>query len=232
MLMVFIFIPSIALAISLSLTYTKQDKHVRQIYPSKLTRDEICMFGSPPSLSLYLSLLLLLHSLDLCDWNWSIFWSENIYIGEKPWRMHTCFLLAYVSVMMIIYQETSVVGSLFSRFSCACFCYSPSSNTILLANSHQFIHRRRERQSQGSGQNVYRSRFLWRPICRSLVCFLFSFLFFFFLLYVKREFYHFPIVTIDFLYWWNIRTFPKRFDERTELFCKWKMSKHINNIVV
>lgn len=35
-----------------------------------------------------------------------------------------------------------------SLFFCARFCYSPSSNTILLANSHQFIHRSRERKRE------------------------------------------------------------------------------------
>ena len=38
------------------------------------------------------------------------------------------------------------------RFSAFCvrFCYSPSSNTILLSNSHQFIHKsREEREREG-----------------------------------------------------------------------------------
>lgn len=61
--------------------------------------------------------------------------------------------------MIIIYQETGVVNSVtlifLTFFSDECFCCSLSSNTIILANSHQFIQRYRE--SQNSGQNIYRN---------------------------------------------------------------------------
>jgi hypothetical protein len=196
------------------------------------------------SLSRSLSLVILFYSIAVAPtqtlWLKSakfFFSSENIYIytGGRRWWMHTCFLLAYASVMMIIYQETSVVGSLFSLFLCACFCCSPSSNTILLANSHQFIHRRRKGE-RGRERERDRARGADKTFIEVVPCdglsvvrsfpIFFSYSYFFFLLYVKREFYHFPIAAIDFLYWWNIRTFPKRFGKRTGLFCKWKMSKH------
>jgi hypothetical protein len=103
--------------------------------------------------------------------------------------MHTCFLLAYVSVMMIIYQETDVVYSLFypSLFSCAHFCCSSSSNTILLTNSHQFIHRKGERE-RARGAN---KTFIEVVPCDSLSVvvrsFPFSFLFFFFFCMLKEN---------------------------------------------
>lgn len=96
---------------------------------------------------------------------------------------------------MIIYQETSIVGSLFLRslslfvslyvcvfrFSYACFCYSPSSNTILLANSHQFIHRRRERDRARGADKTFIEVVLCDglSVVRSFVRLLFSFSFFF-----------------------------------------------------
>lgn len=107
------YISSLGLSLSLCYAPKKIDTLNRSIHTTTgRMQFAICMYGSPPSLSF--SLVLSLHSLDLCDWNRSIFWSENIYTWEERWRTHTCFLLAYVSVMMIIYQETSVVGSLFS----------------------------------------------------------------------------------------------------------------------
>ena len=129
-------------------------------------RFAICMYDSPPhSLSLSLSpsasLRLLLHPLDLCDWNRSIFWSENTSTWRrKHERMHTCLFFFSLSLCVcnddhlsrdrrrrLSLSLVSLVLAL-SLFFCARFCYSPSSNTILLANSHQFIHRSRERKRE------------------------------------------------------------------------------------
>jgi hypothetical protein len=118
--------------------------------------------------------------------------------------MHTCFLLAYASVMMIIYQETSVVGSL-SLFSYVRVSVVRPHQTLffsrIVINSFTEGERERERDRARGADKTFIEVVPCDglSVVRSFPIF-FSYSYFFFLLYVKREFYHFPIAAIDFLY--------------------------------
>ncbi len=138
---------SLALSLFLPLLCNKQDRHARQIYPSHYRRDTICyLYVWFSTLSIFFSsvVVALARSLWLKSVNFLI--GKHIYMGRA---MTNAYLL---SLSLCVCNDDHLSrdkrrGLSFlslSPFSCACFCYSPSSNTILLANSHQFIHRRRE----------------------------------------------------------------------------------------
>ena len=156
---------------------------------------------------------------------------------QKRCWMHTCFLLAYVCVMMIIYQETSVASSL-SLFILS----SPLLSFLMrvaVVRPHQTLFFSRivinsftegERDRARGADKTFRKVLPCDGL--SVVC-SFAILEYFFLpLYVKRG-----ILFVSSHYDWFFFIdgifvpFPRDSRKRMELFCKWKTSKQRNIIL-